>query len=109
MVIFVQIWSNFWVKRSFTLLSIAVISITWFIYFSFKLDIFEGGKDNLPDENSLTASRAIYQLADAAVANDLLIVLLSGGASALTSLPISGISIGEDFVVCLICFHNLSY
>ncbi|KAI6655156.1 Glycerate kinase [Oopsacas minuta] len=65
-----------------------------------KVNIFEGGKDNLPDEQSLTASRAIYQLADGASIDELIIVLLSGGASTLTSLPISGLSIDNKRFIC---------
>ena len=63
---------------------------------SLKIDVYEGGRDNLPDMSSSLASRAIHQLAKSAVRSDLVIVLLSGGASALTALPPSGITIGKS-------------
>ena len=48
-----------------------------------------------PDDRSVTAARAVLDAADAANDRDLLLLLLSGGASALMALPADGISL-ED-------------
>lgn len=49
----------------------------------------------VPDDRSVAAARAVLELAAAANDRDLLLLLLSGGASALMALPAEGISI-ED-------------
>jgi glycerate-2-kinase len=49
----------------------------------------------VPDSRSLTAGRAVLGIASAGQADDLLVLLLSGGASALMALPAEGISL-ED-------------
>lgn len=49
----------------------------------------------LPDANGVAASRAILDLARQAGRRDLLIVLLSGGGSALMPLPADGIDLAE--------------
>ena len=49
----------------------------------------------VPDDRSVTAARAVLEAAGAANDRDLLLLLLSGGASALMALPADGISL-ED-------------
>ncbi len=58
------------------------------------IPIIEAGHP-IPDENSIIAARQAIKIAQNAGKEDLIIVLLSGGASALWSAPIPGITIGE--------------
>lgn len=53
----------------------------------------------LPDQNGLTASRRILDMVREAGAADLVIVLISGGGSALLPLPDSDISLGDKQAV----------
>lgn len=53
----------------------------------------------LPDEKSLNAARGILRLAAKVGTNDLLIVLISGGASAQLCLPVPGVSLEEKRIV----------
>jgi glycerate 2-kinase len=55
---------------------------------------FEGGHP-VPDERSIAAARAALDIAHHAGRDDLLVVLLSGGASALMALPVEGLTL-ED-------------
>jgi hydroxypyruvate reductase len=48
-----------------------------------------------PDERGLGAARQIARLVDRASASDVVLVLLSGGASALLPAPVAGISLAE--------------
>ncbi|HEX8215104.1 MAG TPA: glycerate kinase [Allosphingosinicella sp.] len=59
-----------------------------------RLDVMTAGHP-VPDQGSLEAARRIMALADSATAEDLVLVLLSGGASALACLPGDGLSLGE--------------
>ena len=54
--------------------------------------IFEAAHP-IPDENGVTASRAILNLAKKAGSKDLILCLISGGGSALTPAPAEGISL----------------
>ena len=65
--------------------------------------IYEGAPYNLPDETSLQAGKDILQLAKNATEDDLIISLVSGGGSALMSLPLDGVSLQEKTEV--MCVH----
>jgi len=60
--------------------------------------VLEGALHNLPDHNSELSAREILSLATSAMAGDLLVVLVTGGGSALLSLPEDGITIDEKKV-----------
>jgi hydroxypyruvate reductase len=49
----------------------------------------------IPDDNSLAAAERALELAHAATSDDLVLVLLSGGASALWTAPAAGVALGE--------------
>lgn len=58
------------------------------------LRIFAGGHP-LPDEAGVEGARAVLEEARAAGANDLVLLLLSGGGSALMSLPPEGVALAD--------------
>ena len=49
----------------------------------------------VPDENSLLAGQAMLELAASVTEGDLVIFLLSGGASALMEAPVEGVTLGD--------------
>lgn len=59
-----------------------------------KVRLLQAGHP-LPDDNGLAATRAVRDLVTQAAADDLVVCLLSGGASALLPAPAAGISLGE--------------
>ena len=59
-----------------------------------KVRLLQAGHP-LPDDNGLAATRAVGDLVTKADADDLVVCLLSGGASALLPAPAAGISLGE--------------
>jgi glycerate 2-kinase len=60
-----------------------------------KTEVYVGGHP-LPNEEGLRACKEILKLVDAASQDDLFIVLISGGSSALMSCPIEGISLQDE-------------
>lgn len=63
-----------------------------------KIELISAGHP-LPDADSLRASQNMLQLVEQAAPDDLFIGLISGGSSALLSLPVAGISL-EDEIAC---------
>lgn len=59
------------------------------------IKVMEGAKNNLPDEDAQRAADTIKQLASELTEEDLLLVLISGGGSALLPAPIPPISLQE--------------
>ena len=60
-------------------------------------DVYIGGHP-LPNEEGLRASEEILRLIDSASPDDLFIILISGGSSALMSCPIDGISLEDEII-----------
>ncbi|XP_038627087.1 glycerate kinase [Tachyglossus aculeatus] len=60
-----------------------------------RIQVFEGAENNLPDRDAQRAALAIRDLAEGLSANDLLLVLISGGGSALLPAPIPPITLEE--------------
>ncbi len=59
-----------------------------------KVTILEAGHP-VPDENSLYGAQAVVEMARLATEQDLVLCLLSGGASALLTLPAPGLSLAD--------------
>lgn len=57
--------------------------------------VFEGAKDNLPDENALAAAQFIKDYVSRLTDNDVLFLLISGGGSALLPMPCPGVTLAE--------------
>ncbi len=63
-----------------------------------KTEVFVGGHP-LPNEEGYLACRRILEIVDSAGPDDLFIVVISGGSSALMSCPIDGISLADEIAV----------
>ena len=59
-----------------------------------KIEIVEAGHP-IPDRNGLTGAKRMARLLDRAAEDDLVIALISGGASALIPLPVNGITLKD--------------
>ncbi|XP_004068676.1 glycerate kinase [Oryzias latipes] len=64
-----------------------------------QIEVMEGAKHNLPDEDALRAAEKIKQLAKRLTEKDLLLVLISGGGSALLPAPLPPVSLQEKLDV----------
>lgn len=62
---------------------------------SSKISYYEGAKDNLPDESAHTTAKLILELVQNLTIEDILLVLITGGGSALMPLPIEPITLYE--------------
>ncbi|KAI3389040.1 hypothetical protein SNEBB_009835 [Seison nebaliae] len=58
-------------------------------------NVYEGAKNNLPDDNSGRAAVKIYEMIQNLEEDDILLVFISGGGSALLTLPPQGIDIDD--------------
>ncbi|XP_069141822.1 glycerate kinase-like isoform X2 [Argopecten irradians] len=61
-----------------------------------KITVYEGARNNLPDTDAHDAAKAIWDLVKDSTQNDILLVLVSGGGSALLPLPRLPITLEES-------------
>ncbi|WP_245748034.1 glycerate kinase type-2 family protein [Methanolobus profundi] len=59
-----------------------------------KMEVYESGHP-IPDESSMAAGRIVHDFLEGTGENDLIFFLISGGGSALVSLPRKGVSIAD--------------
>ena len=57
--------------------------------------VVEGGENNQPDESAHYAAKAILSLVQEATEEDIVMVLISGGGSALLPFPVDGVTLTE--------------
>jgi len=63
-----------------------------------KVEIFEGARYNLPDQDCVAATEKICEMTESLTHGDILLVLISGGGSALLTMPQPPISL-EDVII----------
>ncbi|XP_042241312.1 glycerate kinase-like isoform X2 [Homarus americanus] len=63
------------------------------------VEIVEGAKDNIPDEAAFTTAKRIVSLVKKLGEKDILLVLISGGGSALLPYPIPPLSLNEKIEI----------
>lgn len=61
--------------------------------------VFQGAKNNIPDENSYQATQEVMRLIQSLNKDDLLLVLISGGGSALLTCPVLPVTLTEKINV----------
>ena len=66
---------------------------------SSKVSVFEGARNNLPDEASEAATRAILEMVSNLNTRDVVITIVSGGGSSLLTAPVTGITLQEKLEV----------
>ncbi|WP_274651259.1 phosphopyruvate hydratase [Paenibacillus humicola] len=76
-------------------LGIAIVKISEETDIFRKTNVYVGGHP-LPNEEGLRACREILKIVDHASSDDLFIVVMSGGSSALMSYPIDGITLQDE-------------
>ncbi|RUS80656.1 hypothetical protein EGW08_011606 [Elysia chlorotica] len=64
-----------------------------------KIRVLEGAGDNLPDEAAMQAAREIAEIVQAAGPDDILVVLISGGGSALLPYPEPPLTLEDTLTV----------
>ncbi|XP_069500103.1 glycerate kinase [Ambystoma mexicanum] len=64
-----------------------------------RIKVMEGARNNLPDDAALQAAREIHKLSQRLTKDDVLLVLISGGGSALLPSPIPPITLTEKQMV----------
>lgn len=74
---------------------IAIVKVSEKSDVFYKTEVYVGGHP-LPNEEGLRASKEILTLVDQSGKDDLYIVVISGGSSALMSYPIEGITLKEE-------------
>ncbi|KAK9507433.1 hypothetical protein O3M35_007286 [Rhynocoris fuscipes] len=63
------------------------------------LKVFEGAKNNIPDDNAFLASKSIVNMLETLNEKDLLFVFISGGGSALLPYPLPPVTLEEKLFV----------
>lgn len=74
--------------------------------FAEKFEVFEGAYHNLPDEYAMKGAKKIYDLVESLDYDDVLIVLISGGGSALLPLPKEGVTLDEKILLTRELFNR---
>lgn len=63
------------------------------------IKVYQGAQNNLPDESALFAANKIKNLVEPLGLSDILLVLISGGGSALLPLPVEGIFLKDKLEI----------
>ena len=68
--------------------------------------ILEGARNNLPDQNALSNAAEIAALVKSLTADDFLIILISGGGSALLPAPVPNVSLKDKLEIINLVANN---